>query len=357
MKNKPLTAKRVILRIYISLSVAVALLFNIATTIYYFIKYGIVYNIPIVVSNNTDLNALLISKFVIILSSLLISIPFAFFLYRFLVSPILELNEKSNMVENGNYDVEIKQKPNFKIIRNTQKNFNKMTKSLRSVEILKSDFVSNVSHEIKTPLSAIEGYAELLKTDNLSPEEQKDCVDKILKNTKLLTTLSQDILAITRYENQQIADNKILYRLDEQIKKIIIFLEPKWQTKSISFNLDLEEITIFANNSVIYHIWYNIISNALKFSDDNSTIDIDLKSDKMDAIVTIRDYGIGMTEEQQKHIFEKFYQADPSRHEEGNGLGLALVKNILTLYKSDIKVESELGKGSTFTVTLKSIIP
>lgn len=284
--------------------------------------------------------------------NLLISSIYLLIISKLIVHPIYNVIEAADKVAKGDYSVEVKKRKSFKFINNAIDNFNIMTKHLNSVEMLQSDFVSNVSHEIKTPLSAIEGYALLIKDNPDLTQSEQGYIDKILSNTKHLTELVENILIITKFENQQIADNKERYRLDEQIRQSVLYLEPKIRAKNICFNLSLDKININANKAVMYHVWNNLISNAVKFSETNAPVDISAKEKDGKAIVKIKDYGIGMSEETVTHIFEKFYQADASRHSGGNGLGLPLVKRIIDIYGGKISVESEPGKGSCFTVEM-----
>lgn len=297
----------------------------------------------------SSIGLMLILFFVV---NLFISSFYLLIISKLVVHPIYNVIEASEKVANGDYSVEVKKRKSFRFINNAIENFNIMARHLNSVEMLKSDFVSNVSHEIKTPLSAIEGYALLVKDNPSLTDSEKGYLDKILSNTKHLTELVDNILIITKFENQQIAYKKEWYRLDEQIRQAVLFIEPKTIEKGITFSLDLDKIRINADKSVVYHVWHNIISNAVKFSENGSSIDISAKTYGGRAVVKIKDYGIGMDKETTTHIFEKFYQADPSRHSDGNGLGLPLVKRIVDICKGEIAVESEPRKGTCFTVEL-----
>lgn len=311
-------------------------------------------NFKITISfNSFDFSSMGLMLLLFFVVNLFISSFYLLIVSRLIVRPIYNVMEASERVAKGDYSVVVKRHRSFKFINNAIDNFNTMTKHLNSVEMLQTDFVSNVSHEIKTPLSAIEGYAQLLKGNPNLSEIEIGFIDKIINNSKHLTNLVENILVITKFENQQIADNKNWYRLDEQIRKAVLFMEEKSRTKNICFNLNLDKIEINANQSVLYHVWHNIISNAVKFSDNNSSIDISAKVVDGNAVVKIRDYGIGMTPETITHIFEKFYQADTSHHSGGNGLGLPLVKRIVDIYNGQINVTSQPDKGTCFTVILK----
>lgn len=323
------------------------------TLVLYWIMEEFVYLRISVSFTSFDPSAIGLMLLVFFVVNLFVSSFYLLIISRLIVHPIYNVIEASDKVAKGDYSVEVKKRRSFRFINNAIDNFNIMTKHLNSVEMLQEDFVSNVSHEIKTPLSAIEGYAQLVRENPNLTENEKGYLDKILSNTKHLTELVENILIITKFENQQIADNKEWYRLDEQIRQMILFIEPEIQAKNISFNLDMDKIKINANKSVLYHVWHNIILNAVKFSDTNSFIDISAKSYDGKAVVKVQDHGIGMDEDTLTHIFEKFYQADQSRHSTGNGLGLPLAKRIIDIYEGKITAESEPGKGSCFTVELK----
>lgn len=350
-KMKRYTGKEIFL-IFLILGFTLSVSSATTLVLYWIIEEFI--NFRITISFNAfDFSSMGMMLLLFFIVNLFISSFYMLILSRLIVRPIYNVMEASEKVAKGDYSVVVKRHRSFKFINNAIDNFNTMTKHLKSVEMLQTDFVSNVSHEIKTPLSAIEGYALLLKDNPNLTDSEIGFIDKIISNTKHLTELVENILIITKFENQQIADNKKWYRLDEQIRKAVLFLEEKSRKKNICFNLNLDKIEINANKSVLYHVWNNIISNAVKFSNNNSNIDISAKVIDGHAVVKIRDYGIGMSQETLTHIFEKFYQADTSRHSGGNGLGLSLVKRIIDIYDGKIMVDSKPEKGTCFTVILK----
>lgn len=350
-KMKRYTGKEIFL-IFLILGFTLSVSSATTLVLYWIIEEFI--NFKITISFNAfDFSSMGMMLLLFFVVNLFISSFYMLIISRLIVRPIYNVMEASEKVAKGDYSVVVKRHRSFKFINNAIDNFNTMTKHLKSVEMLQTDFVSNVSHEIKTPLSAIEGYALLLKDNPNLTDSEIGFTDKIISNTKHLTELVENILIITKFENQQIADNKKWYRLDEQIRKAVLFLEEKSREKNICFNLNLDKIEINANKSVLYHVWNNIISNAVKFSGNNSSIDISAKVIDGNAVVKIRDYGIGMSQETLMHIFEKFYQADTSRHSGGNGLGLPLVKRIIDIYDGKIMVDSKPEKGTCFTVVLK----
>lgn len=232
---------------------------------------------------------------------------------------------------------------------------NKMTEELSSVEILKNDFISNVSHEIKTPLAIIQNYGTLLQSKNLSEKERLDYAKTITEASRRLNALITNILKLSKLENQQIFPNVQSYDLSNQLCECLLNFESLWEEKNISIESDIEDcVTISEDPEMMSLVWNNLFSNAMKFTPEGGTVFVSLKKEGEKAVVKVKDSGCGMTEEVQNHIFDKFYQGDASRASAGNGLGLALVKKIIDITESDISVSSEPGKGSEFTVTLKA---
>lgn len=273
-------------------------------------------------------------------------------LTRWFVKPLKEICAAMEKISEGDFSVRLNTKTNSKEIKEIFSGFNMMAKELQSIEILQSDFVSNVSHEIKTPINAIEGYSMLLQNDDNLNIEQKEYVEKIIFNTHRLSTLTGSILLLSKLENQSIISNKTSFDLDEQIRKSLLSLESEWEKKEIEFDIEMDDTDFVGNESLLHHVWDNLISNAIKFSDKGGEICISLQNLDSRIIFTISDSGIGISEEEQKHIFDKFYQADSSHKQQGNGLGLALVKKIVDLEGGEISVCNNDDKGCTFTVIL-----
>lgn len=271
-------------------------------------------------------------------------------------SPIRDLGDVTQKVSQGDFSVQLKEKTKKNGELKTDElsalihNFNIMVNELDKNKMLGSDFVSNISHEFKTPLANIKGHAEILKNCK-SQEQINEFCDNIIEAADSLTTLTSNILKLSKLENHAILEPSE-FRIDEQIRMAIIAQEGKWSEKNLNINLDLDEVTIFYDETLFAHVWQNLISNAIKFSLDGGDINIVLRKYEKEVVFVIKDNGIGMSEETQKRIFEKFYQGDMSRAKEGNGLGLALVKRILDNSHCWISVVSEEGKGSTFTVKI-----
>lgn len=275
-------------------------------------------------------------------------------LSKFFFNPIKKLRSAMDKVADGNFSVRLEDKSSSKEIMEIYTGFNLMAHELSSTEILQTDFVSNVSHEFKTPINAIEGYSTLLQdADNLD-ENQREYIDKILFNTQRLSSLVGSILLLSKLENQQIPSNQVEYRLDEQIRQSIVALEPAWEKKNIEFDVELDRVSYLGNEPMMRHVWDNLISNAVKFSPNGGTVKINLAKKLKKLVLTVEDQGSGLSEEAQKHIFDKFYQADASHKQEGNGLGLALVKRILAIEKGQITAENRPEGGCRFTVTLRT---
>lgn len=289
---------------------------------------------------------------ILALGSILLGVVIALYVGKLIVRPVQNISNAFNELSKGNFDVKVPEDEKIMEIREMAKQFNAMTYDLSHIETLRSDFVTNVSHEFKTPIASIEGYATLLQDHRLSPEKHDHYVKIIIENSRRLSNLSSSVLMLSKLENQEVVPNKTEYRLDEQLRKVILMLEGKWEPKNIEFDMELPRKLYYGSERLLEQAWSNIIDNAIKHSPENSTIHVFINTTDDAVEVIIADHGDGMTENVQKHIFEKFYQGDPSRKSEGNGLGLPLVKRIIELCKGTVTVKSVPGEGSTFTVRL-----
>lgn len=284
--------------------------------------------------------------------SLLMAMVSTHFLSKLFFDPIKELCQGMQKIADGKFDTRLETKSSSTEIQEVFAGFNMMAQELSSTEILQTDFVSNVSHEFKTPINAIEGYTTLLQsTDNIN-EAENEYIEKILFNTRRLSSLVSNMLLISKIEHQSIQTRQEKYDLDEQIREDILALEYMWEPKNIEFDVELDTVKYFGNKNIMHHVWSNLLSNAVKFSPDNGRIKIRLHEKEDKIIFSVEDQGPGLSEEAAKHLFDKFYQADTSHKEEGNGLGLALVKNILALCGGEIGAENIYGGGCQFTVIL-----
>ena len=270
--------------------------------------------------------------------------------------PVRRITEATDKMMKGDFSVRIPTVSKFigddtfnEIIRAV----NKMAEELSSVETFRSDFVANVSHEIKTPLSVIQNYAKLLQSDELTEEKRMEYAASVADASRRLADMVTNVLKLNRLENQKIFPKKEEYDLSEQLCACLLQYESVWEKRNIQIQTDLQEgVTLCADEELLFLVWNNLLSNAFKFTEENGTIRVTLFADEAHAVVTVADTGCGMTAEVGAHIFEKFYQGDPSRATQGNGLGLALVKRVVDIMRGEISVQSVVGKGTEFTVKI-----
>lgn len=273
-------------------------------------------------------------------------------LSKIFVSPMMKLGDAMRKVAGGDFSVRLDCSSRMRDVREVYGSFNTMVKELGNTETLQTDFVSNVSHEFKTPINAIEGYASLLQDTQLTDEQKNAYIDKIIFNTRRLSDLVGNILLLSKVNNQTISPKTSTFRLDEQVRQSILALESKWENKEIEFDIDLDEIEYTGYENLLSHVWLNLIDNAVKFSPQNGQIRIRLK--QLDGSVTfsIWDNGLPIPEADIDRIFNKFYQGDNSHAAEGNGLGLALVRKIVAAAHGTINVTSSEDAGTEFVVAL-----
>ena len=286
------------------------------------------------------------------LASLVLGTVIALYVGRLIVLPVQNISEAFDALSAGRFDVRVPENERLSEIREMARHFNAMTYDLSHIETLRSDFVANVSHEFKTPIAAIEGYATLLQNYGLSQEKHDHYVEKILENSRRLANLSGNVLMLSKLENQEIVSGKSEFRLDEQLRKCVLLLESKWAEKNIEFDMELPKLSYYGSEPLLSQVWINILDNAIKHSPNGGVVHVGIQQTDAILTVTITDHGDGMSEEVQKHIFEKFYQGDSSHKAEGNGLGLALAKRIVELCKGTICVESAPENGAAFSVAL-----
>ena len=288
----------------------------------------------------------------VLLISILSGAAIAVGLSKIFVSPMMKLGDAMRKVAGGDFTVRLDCTSKIRDVREVYGSFNTMVKELGNTETLQTDFVSNVSHEFKTPINAIEGYASLLQDSQLTDEQKNAYIDKIIFNTRRLSDLVGNILLLSKVNNQTISLKASTFRLDEQVRQSILALESKWEKKEIEFDIDLDEIEYTGYENLLSHVWLNLIDNAVKFSPQNGQIRIRLK--QLDGSVTfsIWDNGLPIPEADIDRIFNKFYQGDNSHASEGNGLGLALVRKIVAAAHGTINVTSSEDAGTEFVVAL-----
>lgn len=270
--------------------------------------------------------------------------------------PVRKITDAADKIMHGDFDVRITPVRNLdgedsfnKIIDC----FNKMAEELSGIETLRTDFISNVSHELKTPLAVIQNYATMLSAPDLPEEKRREYAKAIINSSRRLSDLISNILKLNKLENQQIFTEKQRFNLGEQLCECLLAFESTWEKKNLDIQTDIgEDVYIESDSELLSLVWNNLFSNAIKFTGNGGKIFLKLCSKEGFAVVEVTDTGCGISREAGKHIFDKFYQGDTSHATQGNGLGLALVKRVAEICGSDILVESEVGKGSTFTVRI-----
>ena len=252
----------------------------------------------------------------------------------------------------GDYSVRVEVRGARGEVAEYIRSFNKMAEELASVEMLRSDFVNTFSHEFKTPLISIRGFAKLLQSTDLTAEQRQTYTDTIVQQSERLAAMSTRILELTQYENTEIVSGKARYSLDEQLRRCVHQQERAWLKKGLTVEGDLDRVDYYGNEELMEHIWSNLLSNAIRFTPAGGQITVVLRQGEGEIAVSVSDTGVGMDEETQRHIFDKFYRAETCPDSRGNGLGLSIVRRVVSLCGGQVTVFSQLGKGSTFTVTL-----
>lgn len=331
-KTKKSTYSGIKITLLSGLAVFVILLFTltIASCIYYFLRqFGVVDKINYKTILFVDY-AVVCTVVGFILSIIIVHRPAA---------KIRRLLDAMEQIANGDFSVRLsKHCPHEKMTNKTVDIFNNMACQLGSTEMLSHDFINNFSHEFKTPIASINGFAKLLKDDQLSEEEKNEYLDIIIQESERLSNLSINILTLSKLEQQSILTNKTDFNLSEQLRIIIGTLYPKWTSKNLDISFESEETHITANKEMLSIVWINMLDNAIKFSPENTTISIDLKDSKESVSCEFRNTGKQITSEESLRLFDKFYQGDKSHSTHGYGLGLAIVKRIIDLHGGQINI-------------------
>lgn len=273
------------------------------------------------------------------------------FILRVFIQPIDTLGKAMRRVAKGDLSVRLEPKGSLKEIKDMNSNFNLMVDELAAGENMQADFISSVTHEFKTPITAIEGYATLLQDKALSDAEKDEYIQKILSGTSRLSGLVGSLLLLSKLESGAIPQNDTTFRLDEQIRSVIVALETKWGAKGIDIDADLAEITISGNEAMLYHVFVNLIDNAIKFANHGTTVTLRLWRFGESINFAVEDIGEKIPEDELSRIFDRFYQADSSHSSEGNGLGLALVKRIIAESGGEISAQNT-ENGVRFVVKM-----
>lgn len=288
--------------------------------------------------------------YLLVLSSI-IALVLSLFFSHIPLKPLQTVIDAMDTLAEGNFSIRLKEhgiKPYLIFTRN----FNRMAEALSHNEMLKQDFINNFSHEFKTPIVSIRGFAKILKKDNLSAEDRNEYLDIIISESTRLSTLANNVLNLSKIESQTILSSTSTFLLSEQIRKCILLLEKRWEEKSLDMDICLDEVTFDGSEELLMQVWLNLIDNAIKYSDENSSVRIQLHQSHEKIIFTITNHGVGILPAQQHKIFDKFYQCDTSHSSHGNGLGLAVVKKVVELHNGNIIVSSIPEKETTFTVFL-----
>ncbi|WP_088014225.1 sensor histidine kinase [Gottfriedia acidiceleris] len=286
-----------------------------------------------------------------LLTTLLIGSVTFLFVAKLLVKPVKELIRATKELSKGNYDVQvtIKRKDEIGLLAS---NFNLMTNKLNKLEEMRSEFVSNVSHEIQSPLTSIKGFAKVLRNKQLTEEKKEHYLSIIETESERLSIMSERLLKLASLDSEQHPFQPTSYKLDEQIRKIILALEPHWESKELQLVLNLPQTEIVADRLLLEQVWINLLQNAIKFSNIAGYIKVDILELDHSIHVLISDSGLGISREDIERIFERFYQADRSRNKKGTGLGLSIVQKIIEIHHGNIEVESVVGKGTSFMIIL-----
>lgn len=297
-------------------------------------------------------NGMAVFAAVFALSCIVVGTVLAIIIGRKPVAMIKDVSDASKRIANGDFDVEINDAIPVEEVRDMAHNFNDMARRLAATEIFRNDFVTNVSHEFKTPLAAIEGYVSLLQSADVRSDKNSEYIERITFNVKRLTTLTENILLLSNLENNRSEIKNENFALDEQIRKTILAQQKVWEDKAIDVDVDLCEANFCGNYELMYHVWQNIFSNAVKFTPNNGKISVTSAQNGNWVEVSVSDNGVGMDDETKQRVFEKFYCGDKSHSCGGNGLGMALVKKIVDLHNGKIEIAGGVDDGTKITVFL-----
>lgn len=292
------------------------------------------------------------------LFNLLLSIPVSILVAsavgKFPLKPVRDLIDGMDRLAAGNFKARVKAGPvlrHYPAFVAVTDSFNKMAEELENTETLRSDFINNFSHEFKTPIVSIAGFAKLLRHGNPTPDQQQEYLKVIEEESMRLSAMATNVLNMTKVESQTILTNITEYNLSEQVRSAILLLENKWDRKNLDFNLRMGEFQIQGNEELLKHVWINLLDNAIKFSEDYGYIDVCIEENAASLIVSVSNRGKMIPPESLDRIFNKFYQADESHSTPGNGIGLAIVKRVVELHNGTVEVQSKRNV-TTFTVTL-----
>lgn len=325
--------------IMVSAGVICVLIFNILDA------FGLIKHIEVVP---------MLLPFIMLCACIIIGSILSAMLSGILLRPLNDLKEGLLKVSKGDFTVRLEENGNSEL-SHIQESFNIMVKELGNTELFRNDFINDFSHEFKTPMVSVYGFAKQLKKGGLTKEQEQEYIDIIINESQRLINMSSNILMLSKLENQEIITDKKEFSLDEELRRCVLQLQGQWGEKNQEVIPDLCEITYYGNSEMLKQVWLNVIGNAVKYTPDGGTIEVKLDinpKNEQEVRVRITDNGIGMDKATAERIFEKFYQGDSSHATGGNGLGLAMVKRIVELCGGRIRVKSEPDKGTQFTVYL-----
>lgn len=285
--------------------------------------------------------------------TILLSVIFVVISTRYIVKPISKLTEATKKIAKGNYNIQL-QVHRRDEIGQLASHFSSMTKSLEQLEAMRQEFVSNVSHEIQSPLASIQGFSQTLQLETITEEKRKHYLSIIEDESRRLSQLSKQLLTLASLDKEEGIVEKDRFDLSQQIKQVLFMTEWSWREKDIAIDMELPFVFIHADQKLLQQAWTNLITNSIKFRETGGTISINIRSDNEKCYIEISDTGIGISKEDLPHIFQRFYKADKSRirKEGSSGLGLPITKKIIELHDGKIHVESMLGRGTTFFIEL-----
>ena len=346
MKNKNITKKLKINTYFI--------IWTLISSLSSLVVFGIIY---FILNINIDMldkiqGSPMTAIIILIITQLIISWLMTIIIGNPVIRGMNDMEKVIDEVSNGNYKARVKE---TKILKEIKHNFNKMISELDSVEILRSDFVNNFSHELKTPIVSIKGYAEELKKDDLTEEEKEKYLDVIIEESNRLSSLSTNILNLSKIEKQEIVSNKNKINIGEQIRKVILMEYKKIEKNNLEIDVDIDDCYSIVNEDLMEQVWINLIENAIKFNKKNGKIFVKVKKVNDKITISIKDTGVGIDEDKINRIYDKFYTTSEKNGKYGNGLGLALTKKILNLHNGSIEANSKLNKGTEFIILLNSV--
>ncbi len=294
----------------------------------------------------------LLPIFMLLIISVVVGTVVSFMISRFPLKPLRRVIDATNRLASGDFTTRLRL-PGPASFGELTASFNRMAEELGSIEMLRADFVDNFSHEFKTPIVSIKGFAEELKHDDLTREQRNEYLDIIIHESGRLAQLATNVLNLSRVEKQTILAGRARFDLTEQVRRCILLFETKWEQRMLTLTVELDEVTLEGDEELLSQVWLNLIDNAIKFTPEGGCVDIRLRKDEKNAVFSIRDDGYGISEEAQRHIFDKFYQGESKQlSSSGNGLGLPIARRVILLHGGDLRCKSEEGAGTEFIAEL-----